>query len=129
MLNYVGFEWFDISIHSISVRNVALETGDELDQRRKKIKPNCVLFFAQVLLNTKDFAKSSVFFSESGTNSKRQNNETPLHVAAKHGHIDIVKMLVKNGAKINARDENLQTPLFLAARFNHHLVVEELIKW
>ena len=31
-------------------------------------------------------------------------DRTPLHVAAQAGHLDIVSLLVRNGADIDARD-------------------------
>jgi cytohesin len=38
-------------------------------------------------------------------------NVTALHVAAKYGHIEIVKLLLKQGAKVNALDWHDTTPL------------------
>ena len=58
----------------------------------------------------------------------RNNKETPLHIAAKHGYLEIVKLLVKKGASIDVRDENLSTPLILAAQYNRNQVAEYLIK-
>jgi ankyrin repeat protein len=40
---------------------------------------------------------------------------TPLHVAARHNSVDMVTLLLKNGAKIDARNRELATPLALAA--------------
>jgi len=43
-----------------------------------------------------------------------RNKRTPLHKAAAKGNSEIAKVLVDNGANLNARDENGQTPLILA---------------
>jgi ankyrin repeat protein len=34
---------------------------------------------------------------------------SPLHHAAERGHLDSVKLLVSNGAKINTRDEEARS--------------------
>ena len=34
-----------------------------------------------------------------------QNHQTPLHLAAKGGHTDIVQLLIDKGADINAKNE------------------------
>ncbi|KAI5885413.1 ankyrin, partial [Schizophyllum commune H4-8] len=41
---------------------------------------------------------------------------TPLHVAAYHGHINMVELLVERGANIEARGEGGWTPLHFAAQ-------------
>ena len=37
-------------------------------------------------------------------NAKTKYNNTPLHIAAQSGHLDVVKMLVQLGADTNARN-------------------------
>jgi hypothetical protein len=53
---------------------------------------------------------------------------TPLHWAAYNGHIEISRLLLQNGAEVNARSSNGYTPLHWAARNGHvdilHLLVE-----
>jgi hypothetical protein len=53
---------------------------------------------------------------------------TPLHYAAENGHIEIVRLLLQNGAEVNARSINGYTPLHDAAENGHvdilHLLVE-----
>lgn len=36
---------------------------------------------------------------------------TPLHLAAYQGHLQIVELLIKNGAKLNAKDDEGDTAL------------------
>ena len=36
-------------------------------------------------------------------NSKAEDNQTPLHYASWHGHFEVAKLLLANGANINAR--------------------------
>ena len=72
--------------------------------------------------------------------SKDQLGETPLHYAADHGYINVVRLLLDNGADVNARskdDEVLSlnglvkvgglTPLHCAAIEGHKEVVELLL--
>jgi ankyrin repeat protein len=44
---------------------------------------------------------------------------TPLHLAAIKGDIRIVKLLIEQGAKINALNHEHQSPLHKAALFNN----------
>lgn len=39
-----------------------------------------------------------------------------MHHAAAQGHVDMMKMLLDNGADIDSRNKNLETPLLTAAR-------------
>jgi hypothetical protein len=54
--------------------------------------------------------------------------ETPLHDAALNGHIEIARLLLQNGADVNANDNFGYTPLHDAASHGHvnilHLLVE-----
>jgi ankyrin repeat protein len=65
-------------------------------------------------------------------NLKNQEGWTPLHIAAKEGHVDIAALLIKNRAEVNERinsrdDPSGLTPLHIAAYSNHVDVVELLI--
>lgn len=46
-----------------------------------------------------------------------KNRESPLHIAAKHGHSGCSAALVNAGADVDCRDRNGWTPLHLASRF------------
>lgn len=50
-------------------------------------------------------------------------NNSPLHVAVQHRHSDVIKALIKHGAKKNYRNNNKQTPYDLAKSFNTHRIV------
>ena len=43
-----------------------------------------------------------------------ENPTTPLHAACLHGTVDIARMLVDNGARINVQDQDGTTPLYIA---------------
>lgn len=62
-----------------------------------------------------------------GITLRPYNNEynTPLHLAAALGYLDIAKYLLKKGADVNARNRKKQTPLHLAV-FNAH---KDIIKY
>jgi len=59
-------------------------------------------------------------------NFRDYDRRTPLHVAASEGHLDICKLLVEKGAKINRSDRRGHAPLDDANRYKHTEVVRYL---
>ena len=53
-------------------------------------------------------------------NVKHKANKTPLHLAAELGNIQMVRLLLKAGAKVNALDSDQGTPLDWAVGTLHN---------
>ena len=53
----------------------------------------------------------------------------PLILAAGHGHMDLVKALLKRGADVNAEDITGWTPLHAAAYNGHVEIAQLLLDW
>ncbi|KID75803.1 Ankyrin repeat domain-containing protein 17 [Metarhizium brunneum] len=53
---------------------------------------------------------------------------TPLHLAAENGHADMARLLLDNGAQVNAASTRGYTPLMLAAHNGHADTVSILIR-
>lgn len=51
---------------------------------------------------------------------------TPLHRGARFGHLEIVKLLVENGADINIIDNENETAAQVSAKYNHKNVTDYL---
>ena len=51
---------------------------------------------------------------------------TALNLAARNGHVDVVKLLLNTKANVEAQDKNERTPLILAANNVHADVVKLL---
>ena len=54
--------------------------------------------------------------------------ETPLMIAAQHGHLEIAKLLLTRGAAASQGDDWNNTPLHVAARQNHTDIVRLLLE-
>ncbi len=52
---------------------------------------------------------------KANVNAKDAENQTPLHIAAEHGHVEMAAVLLEAGAKVDAINKNGETPLHLAA--------------
>jgi cytohesin len=59
--------------------------------------------------------------------SKDDIGDTPLHLAARMGHMNMVELLLAHGASVNVKDNAGITPLHLAALDGHADVVELLL--
>ena len=57
-----------------------------------------------------------------------QRGLIPLHLAIHGGHEDIVKLLIANGAEVNARDSDYDTPLIKAAQAGAGGIIVALLK-
>ncbi|GMH39508.1 hypothetical protein BSKO_07406 [Bryopsis sp. KO-2023] len=57
-----------------------------------------------------------------------KNMETPLHIAARAGRLDIVQKLINCGVSVTARTKDGSTPLHYAAAFGQAHVLEALVK-
>lgn len=55
-------------------------------------------------------------------------HESPLHLAANFGSAQLVELLIRNNARIDALDDLEQTALHKAASRNHTEVVELLLQ-
>ncbi|XP_045463350.1 integrin-linked protein kinase [Harmonia axyridis] len=53
---------------------------------------------------------------------------SPLHWAAKRGHLKIVEMLILRGSRVNSTNRGDDTPLHLAAAHGHKDIVSKLLK-
>ncbi len=61
-------------------------------------------------------------------NARRsQGGSTPLSTAAVYNRVDIARMLLKNGAKVEATNEDGNTPLHVAAFFCHAEMIQLLL--
>ena len=58
----------------------------------------------------------------------QKDNWIALHYAAQDGHVDVAKVLIRNGADVNAKDSDGETALHMAAEDGHVDVVKVLIQ-
>ncbi|QMV45638.1 hypothetical protein HC358_00465 [Wolbachia pipientis] len=60
-------------------------------------------------------------------NIENNQGQTPLHIAAENGWLNIVKYLISKGANTNAKDKYGRTPLHIAAKNGEFDMVKYLI--
>ena len=60
-------------------------------------------------------------------NKQTIKHETPLLLAAREGHADVLEKLLIAGADVNQMDKRRQTPLHWAAASGHEAIIEQLL--
>ena len=66
---------------------------------------------------------------ENGASVNNSNEQIPpLHFAAEMGHVDVVELLIRNGANVNFLDKESQTPFHCAAIKKHADVVKRFFE-
>jgi ankyrin repeat protein len=71
--------------------------------------------------------KSTLEIDSTLINSLNENHETPLLLAATHGHIDIARYLLEHNADFSIGDADDSRPIHLAAIGGHTTIIELLI--
>jgi hypothetical protein len=56
------------------------------------------------------------------------NGNTPLHIAAQNGHLDLVKLLIEKGGDPNLMNKKNNTPLHMALSYDYIEVSEYLLQ-
>ncbi|CAI7601305.1 unnamed protein product [Penicillium pancosmium] len=107
----------------------ALKHGQELATNLLEIGANpCQDSFRFVC--EKGFDRLAILMISNGVEvdrSDRYLKPTPLLLASRNGHTEIVRLLIQRGATVNFYDNRGQTPLFGASFYGHKEVVELLI--
>eukprot|EP00756_Hemistasia_phaeocysticola_P056684 Hpha_TRINITY_DN3308_c0_g1::TRINITY_DN3308_c0_g1_i1::g.172262::m.172262/K21440/ANKRD50; ankyrin repeat domain-containing protein 50 len=60
-------------------------------------------------------------------NTADEDGQTPCHIAAFHGHSDVIRALIKIGCDVNRQDNRDRTPCWLAADGGHSDALSVLI--
>ncbi|XP_076081216.1 uncharacterized protein LOC143052139 [Mytilus galloprovincialis] len=74
------------------------------------------------------YLKEFPFLKEFRINSVNKQYVTPLFIASQRGHVEIVKLLLQNGADVNKCKKNGASPLFVACHEGHLEIVKLLHK-
>eukprot|EP01034_Spumella_vulgaris_P041656 gene41656-51612_t len=62
-------------------------------------------------------------------NASDEHHNTLLHYACRHGHVEIVKILLEAGGDHTKRDEHLNMPIHIACQGNHLEVLKVLFEY
>jgi ankyrin repeat protein len=75
------------------------------------MKPEAVPLYYAAMLGFRALAEHLIVKHPEQVNAQGGKEHTPMHVAARAGHADILSLLVDHGADVNDRDTYGQTPL------------------
>jgi ankyrin repeat protein len=85
-------------------------------------------FFQAVMSGEVNYIKKML---DEGANVNQKDDQfgiTPLHTAAYHGRMEVVNLLLRSKAEVNAKDKEGETPLLSALSGGHAEVGELLIR-
>ncbi|KAI5621887.1 transient receptor potential cation channel, subfamily N, member 1, partial [Silurus asotus] len=84
-----------------------------------------------IAARVKDGEKVAEMLLKSGAevNTELENGETAMHVAARHGNLQVMKSLVEEGADLTWKSKAEETPLHVAVRHCHAHMVEAILNY
>lgn len=130
--DYLGWESYhpltlSINQNKIEIAELLLENGADINIQGDYGTPLhalCNLDVEKTGLNLLRLSKNDI-----NPNALDQQEDTPLHYAARNNHFHLVRKLVKAGANVNAIDTPWQdTPIFNAAYEGNFKIVKYLFK-
>jgi ankyrin repeat protein len=77
-------------------------------------------------LATAELTVATLLGNGGDPNAAQAGGSSPLHAAAARGSVELVEMLIRKGAIVDARDEQGRTPLALAEERGHAATAERL---
>ncbi|RYJ44857.1 ankyrin repeat domain-containing protein [Flavobacterium beibuense] len=117
---YLGLAIFTFSNVAMASTSVKPATGFELVKEYKTNTPLCNAICKGDVETVKKFIEYGVDVNETS------NGKTPLMLAARYNNVEIIKLLVDNGAYVNAKDDKGFTALKYAEASNAKEAVEFL---
>ena len=90
--------------------------GDSMSTMRPE-KPEAVPLYYAARLGFRDLAEHLIAKHSEHVNASGGCEVTPMHAAAKAGHIDILTLLLEHGADMDGRGPYNRTPLHLASLY------------
>uniref|UniRef100_A0AAQ6ADK0 Ankyrin 1, erythrocytic b n=1 Tax=Amphiprion ocellaris TaxID=80972 RepID=A0AAQ6ADK0_AMPOC len=112
VLSKTGFTPLHIAAHyeNMSVAQLLLNRGANVNFTPKVSLSHMVLILISYLLSVQD-------------------ELTPLHCAARNGHVRIIEILLEHGAPIQAKTKNGLSPIHMAAQGDHMDCVRQLLQY
>ena len=99
--HFAAWIWlYDIDHHSIEPMSTAHPTP-----------PEAVPLYYAALCGFRGLAEHLIAADSRDIHSRGGSHTTPLHAASVKGQLDVVSLLLENGADINSRDDRGRTPL------------------
>uniref|UniRef100_A0A8C6DSF3 Ankyrin repeat domain 31 n=1 Tax=Moschus moschiferus TaxID=68415 RepID=A0A8C6DSF3_MOSMO len=105
---------------SKAIRNIGFHSTDNVNEELTNI--------SQLSQREEKEISHKPEMKTSGIDKRNATGESRLHLAARRGHLSLVKALIKSGADVNLKDNAGWTPLHKAASKGWSDVIVELLK-
>jgi ankyrin repeat protein len=130
------FSWPSSSTNTALKLSSSLEAGSSLEiSSSLEIVPveNPVVSFWNAVAGNDVSSMESIYEKDDGQYQRAclihvdDQGNTPLHLAAQHGHLDAGAFLLRRGARINEQNNAGDTPLHFAMRHNKQVLLNMLL--